>query len=79
MRSARSKKTTSGPVSTMASIAAKAREVARVRGEIGNAGIDDAARAFHQLGQIPLLTRFAGRRDDESKARFDQVLERAAT
>jgi hypothetical protein len=58
-------------------IAAEADEMLGIRGEIGNPGIDHAARALGQLGKPGMTTRFARSFEDEPQSLLDQIPELA--
>src|SRR5215470_15928546 len=76
---ARSKKATSGPVSTMAEVmAGEAGEMFGIRSEVGNPGIDHTARALHPTGELEMPPRFARRFQDQPQPLFDQIPELAA-
>src|SRR5215467_13178317 len=77
-RSARSKKATSGPVSTMVGIAAEAPEMLGIRSKVGNAGIDHALRALHQLRQARVPAGLAWTIENEPQSLLDQILKLAA-
>src|ERR1700726_1345097 len=77
-RSARSKKATSGPVSTMAGIAAEALEMLGIRSEIGHSGIDDPACALHQPGQAWTPGGRVRSLEPEPQPLLDEILELAA-
>src|SRR5258708_24776653 len=77
-RSARSKKATSGPVSTMAGIAAETLEVLGIRSEVGNAGIDHALCALHQVSQAWFPPGLARCFENKPQTLLDQILEFAA-
>src|ERR1700721_126 len=76
-RSERSKKATRGPVSTIAAvIAAKAREMLGIGGEVGNARIEHAPCALHQPGKRRGRTSARGF-ENEPQPLLDQILELA--
>src|SRR5581483_6766787 len=78
-RSPRSKKATSGPVSTMAEgIASKGREMLGIGSKIGNAGVDNAARTLHQRAQRGGAPRRIVSAERQPQTLLDQVLDLAA-
>jgi len=48
-----------------------------IRGEIGNPGIDHAARTLGQLGKAGMTTRFPWSFEDEPESLLDQIPELA--
>jgi hypothetical protein len=64
-------------VSTIVGIAAKTLKVPWIRSEIGHAGVDHAARPFHQFGQALLAAGLARTFDDKTKTLLDQIFEPA--
>ena len=62
----------------MAAISAKARQMVRIRTEVGNSGIDNPPRVLHQLGQARMPTGGAWSFEYEPQPLLDQILELAA-
>src|SRR5580700_6805045 len=77
-RSDRSKKATSGPVSTIAGIAAEASKMLGIGSEVGDSGVDDPACALHQPTEARLPAGLARSFEHEPQPLLDQVLELAA-
>src|ERR1700746_315132 len=70
---------TSGPVAPMATvIAAEAREMLGIRGQVRHTGIDDAARPLGQPGKARITASLARRFEDEAHPFLDQIAELAA-
>src|SRR5438067_9238077 len=77
--SARSKKATSGPVSTMAAvIAAEVFKVLGIGSEVWNSGVDRPPRAPHQPCKAVTPTRFGRSFEHEPQPLLDQIPKLAA-
>jgi hypothetical protein len=54
-------------------IAAEANEMVRIRGEVGNSGIDNPARLLHELGEVRTPTDCTRALDREPQPYLDQM------